>query len=102
MEGEIRWKERNEGRRLVVESCREKRGRFDGRVDWRGRISLEQERKERGGAASPSGSLSLFGVRGANRGEPRDHLPLPPKEGRVDRQLARNGDFARLEVRGQN
>ena len=24
MEGEIRWKERNEGRRLVVDSCREK------------------------------------------------------------------------------
>ena len=58
--------------------------------------------KKGGGAASPSGSLSLFGVRGANRGEPRDHLPLPPKEGRVDRQLTRNRDFARLEVGGQD
>lgn len=63
---------------------------------------MEQERKEKGGAASPSGSLGLFGVRGANRGEPRDHLPLPPKEGRVDRQLTRNRDFAGLEVGGKD
>ena len=68
-----------------------------------GREGSVRNRKEgKGGAASPSGSLSLFGVRGANRGEPRDHLPLPPKEGRVDRQLARNRDFARLEVGGQD
>ena len=58
--------------------------------------------KKGGGAASPSGSLGLFGVRGANRGEPRDHLPLPPKEGRVDRQLTRNRDFAGLEVGGKD
>ena len=67
-----------------------------------GSVRNRKEGKVRALAASPSGSLSLFGVRGANRGEPRDHLPLPPKEGRVDRQLARNRDFARLEVGGQD
>ena len=67
-----------------------------------GKDQLGTGRKEKGGTASPSGSLSLFGVRVTKRGQPRDHMPLPPKEGRVDRQLARNGDFARLEARGQN
>ena len=68
-------------------------------LKWLGREGSVRNRKGRkgGGAASPSGSLSLFGVRGANRGELRDHLPLPPKEGRVVWQLARNGDFTRGE-----
>ena len=65
-----------------------------------GSVRNRKEGKGRALAASPSGSLSLFGVRGANRGELRDHLT--PKEGRVDWQLARNGDFPRLEARGQN
>ena len=60
-------------------------------------------RKEgKGGATSPSGSLSLFGAGGANRGELRDHMPLPLNEGRVDRQLTRNGDISRFELRDKD
>ena len=53
-------------------------------------------------AASPSGSLSLFRAGGANRGEPSYHVLFPSKEGRVDRQLSRNGDSTRLKVGGQH
>ena len=72
---------------------------MEGGKDWKGRISLGTGRKERGGATSPSGSLGLFGAGGANRGELRDHVPFPLNEGRVDRQLTRNGDISRLELR---
>jgi len=71
MEGEIRWKERNEGRRLVVDSCREK----EREVWWPGWLEGKDQfgtgKERRGGAASPSGSLGLFGVRGSSEGAQR-------------------------------
>ena len=63
---------------------------------------MRNRKEEGGGAASPSSSLGLFGAGGANRGELRDHVPLPLNEGRVDRQLTRNGDISRLELRDKN
>ena len=50
---------------------------------------MRSRKKERGGATPPSSSLGLFGAGGANRGELRDHVPLPLKERGVDRQLTR-------------
>ena len=63
---------------------------------------MRNRKEEGGGAASPSSSLGLFGAGGANRGELRDHVPLPLKERGVDRQLTRKGNIARLEVRDKN
>ena len=63
---------------------------------------MRNRKEEGGGATSPSSSLGLFGAGGANRGELRDHVPLPLKERGVDRQLTRNGDIARLEMRDEN
>ena len=59
-------------------------------------------RREGSDATPPSSSLGLFGAGGANRGELRDHVPLPLKERGVDRQLTRKGNIARLEVRDKN
>ena len=58
---------------------------------------MRNRKEEGGGATPPSSSLGLFGAGGANRGELRDHVPLPLSEGRVDRQLTRIGDISRLE-----
>ena len=57
-----------------------------------------QKGREEGGAASPSGRLSFLAL---GRKQGRTAL-LPPKEVRVDRQLARNGDSAGLKVGGQH
>ena len=63
---------------------------------------MRNRKEEGGGATPPSSSLGLFGAGGANRGELRDHVPLPLKERGVDRQLTRKGNIARLEVRDKN
>ena len=63
---------------------------------------MEQEGRKGGARRPPQAVLGLFGVGGANRGELRDHIPLPLKERGVDRQLTRNGDIARLEMRDEN
>ena len=67
-----------------------------------GKDLMRNRKEERGGATPPSSSLGLFGAGGANRGELRDHVPLPLKERGVDRQLTRKGNIARLEVRDKN
>ena len=58
---------------------------------------MRNRKEEGGGATSPSSSLGLFGAGGANRGELRDHVPLPLKERGVDRQLTRKGNIAENE-----